>query len=212
MANNQLAPFAIQGAVEGSIDEVVLRRLVDEVGCWQGSVYGKQGKQSLRMRVDAYNEAANFSPWVVLVDLDVSHSCAPELRNAWLPFPAPQMCFRVVVRAIEAWLIADAERFSDFFRVARSRIPQNVETLPQPKVTLVALVSQSRKKEIRQDMVPRPGSGRSVGPAYTSRLMEFASDPNHGWRPTIAAENAESLKGCLRCMATFRNLNRNPNF
>jgi hypothetical protein len=203
LANNELAPVAIQGAVEGSTDEAVLRRLVDEIGCWQGAVYGKQGKQFLRTRVDAYNAAAQYSPWVMLVDLDAGHNCAPELRNEWLPKTAPNMCFSIVVRALEAWLLADPERFSDFFHVARRKIPLDVESLPQPKVTLVNLSGQSRRMEIRKDMVPRPGSGRLVGPAYTSRIVEFASDRDQGWRPSVAAQNAPSLNRCLNCMRGF---------
>jgi len=205
LANNESAPIAIQGAVEGSIDEVVLRRLIDEVECWQGAIYGKQGKQFLRQRVDGYNAAASYSPWVVLVDLDNTHNCAPELRAEWLPIPAQSMCFRVVVRAIEAWLLADSERFSTFFQVARTRIPQNVEALPDPKTSLVALMHHSRRREIRQDMVPRPASGRLVGPAYTSRMVEYAGDSQLGWRPGIAAQNADSLNRCLHCMQAFVN-------
>jgi hypothetical protein len=36
---------------------------------------------------------------------------------------------------------------------------------------VVELARYSRRRDIREDMVPRPGSGRSVGAAYTSRLI-----------------------------------------
>jgi hypothetical protein len=137
--------------------------------------------------------------------LDKSHHCAPELKSEWLPALAPKMCFRVVVRALEAWLLADAERFADFFHVARGRIPNDTESLPQPKLTVVTLVGYSRRKEIRQDMVPRPGSGRVVGPAYASHILEFARDPEHGWRPSVASQHADSLNRCLRCMRALVN-------
>lgn len=53
---------------------------------------------------------------------------------------------------------------------------------------------------VRRDLVPRQESGRTVGPAYTSHLLAYIQDGQNGWRPEIAAEEAESLKRALRCM------------
>jgi hypothetical protein len=200
LPNDQQTQVTISGAVEGPTDEAVLSRLIGEVGCYRGPIYGKMGKPFLMTRVGGYNAAARFSPWVVLVDLDSSHSCAPELRNEWLASPAPRMCFRVVVRAVEAWLLADAERFCDFFHIPRRIIPSNVESIPRPKEAVVNLIRRSRRKQIRDDMVPRPGSARQVGPAYTSRIIEYVGNAATGWRPSIAARNSISLARCLACM------------
>jgi hypothetical protein len=89
---------------------------------------------------------------------------------------------------------------SKFLSVPVSKIPPNPETLPNAKQFLVSLAGQSRKKAIREDMVPRPGSGRMVGPAFTSRIIEFASA---AWRPDAAEQVSESLAGC---MASVREL------
>jgi hypothetical protein len=107
------------------------------------------------------------------------------------------MRFRVVVREIEAWLLADRERFSSFFSVPASAVPDQPDELPDPKSTLLAAVTRSRRKAIRMDMLPRPGSGRQVGAAYTSRSIEFASDHDQGWRPDVAAQGSTSLSSCL---------------
>ena len=192
-----MPPIAISGAVEGDVDEAVLRRIVDDLGCYQGPIYGKKGKPFLRTRVNAYNAAAQFSPWLVLVDLNGDFNCPSELRNDWLPVCEQRMCFRVAVRAIESWLIADAQRFSEYFGVAMRHIPPNSESVRRPKQALVNLVRQSRRREVREDMVPRPASGRQVGPAYSSHLIEFVSDKTQGWRPTIGANSCNSLKRCL---------------
>lgn len=200
LLNDVQTRATISGAVEGPTDEAVLSRLIDEVGCRRGPLYGKMGKAFLRTRVNRYNAAARFSPWVLLVDLDDSHRCAPELRNEWLLSPAPKMCFRVAVRAVEAWLLADAERFSDFFHIPRRIIPPSVESIPRPKEALVNLIRKSRRKRIREDMVPRPGSVRAVGPAYTSRIIEYALNGTEGWRPRVAAERSISLARCMSCM------------
>jgi len=66
-----------------------------------------------------------------------------------------------------------------------------------PKRELVNLARGSRLKAIREDMVPRPGSGRSEGPAYVSRLIEFASD---SWRPSEARSRSESLQRCCQAL------------
>jgi len=47
-------------------------------------------------------------------------------------------------------------------------------------------------------VVPRPESGRSEGPAYTSRLIEYAQGT---WRPDVAAQHADSLARLCRRLA-----------
>jgi hypothetical protein len=179
------------------VDEAVARRLIAHGGGTPGTIYGKQGKTMLRQRMAGYNNAAHRLPWVVLVDLDREADCAPPLRAAWLPQPARHLCFRVVVREVEAWLLADAERMAGFLGVARGKIPAQPETLNDPKQALVNLARGSRRRDIREDLVPRPESGRQLGPAYSSRLIEFASG---SWRPEIAAGRADSLRRAIACV------------
>jgi hypothetical protein len=193
----------ISAAVEGSIDEAVVRRLILETGGTLGQVYGKNGKASLRTRINGYNHSARYRPWIVLVDLDHEADCAPDLCRAWVPEQAQKMCFRVAVREIEAWLLADRERISKFLSIPVSRIPASPESEDDPKQIMVSLAARSRRKAIREDMVPRPGSGRSVGPAYTSRLMDFVNVSQVCWRPDVAMQAAESLR---RCIVSLRQL------
>ncbi len=203
-----MSRVVISGAVEGLIDEAVLRRLIEHVGATAGPVFGKNGKAHLRQRIRGYNQAAHYRPWVVLVDLNRDAECAPPLRRAWLPHPALKMCFRVAVRAIEAWLLADRERISAFLGVPMAGIPLNTEEVEDPKGAVVDLARQSRKREIREDMVPRPESGRGVGPAYTSRLIEFVSHRQAGWRPAAAAKSSDSLRRCLACLRRLKKQSR----
>jgi hypothetical protein len=188
----------ISGAVEGLIDEAVLRRLILWAGAIPGPIHGRHGKSFLRKQMEAYNLAARSAPWIVLIDLDNDADCPPPLLKEWLPQPAPHMCFRVVVREIEAWLLADRERLAQFLNVRYSFIPHDPESLADPKHVLVDIARKSRRKEIREDMVPRPRSYRVVGPAYNSRLIQFVSDERNGWRPDVAAGLSESLQRCLR--------------
>ena len=190
-------PVIISAAVEGMVDEAVVRKLITNAGGQPGAVYGKNGKTALRQKINGYNNAARHAPWVVLVDLDREAECAPPLREAWLPEPAPDLCFRVAVREIEAWLMADPETLAGFLGVARNRIPSRPEDSDQPKAAMVNLARRSRRRAVREDMVPRAESGRPVGPAYTSRLIEYVEGR---WRPEVAAGHSESLRRAITCL------------
>jgi hypothetical protein len=191
----------ISAVVEGLLDEVVLRVLVRHAGGKVGPVYGKRGKQYIQSRLSGYNLAAHYAPWVILVDLDQDADCAPPLREAWLPQPAPFLCFRVVVHEIEAWLLADRRRLAHFLGVPQRMIPTNPDEVPDPKALMVDLSRGSRDHRLRHEMVPGPGSRRAVGPAYNSRLIQFVTDRHRGWRPEVAAGVSESLRRCLNCLA-----------
>lgn len=189
--------------VSGAVDEVVLARVVEHAGLCLGNVYGKEGKPALLKTLKGYNNAAAFSPWCVLVDMDEDPRCPADAIQQWLPNPAQMMRLRIVVREVEAWLFGDPERLSAFLSVAASRVLSNPEGVAQPKETMVSLARRSRRRDVRSDMVPRPGSGRVVGPGYTSRLIEFTLDPDAGWRPAIAASNVDSLRRCITRLREF---------
>lgn len=191
------ATVSISIAVEGITDEAIAMRLITHVGGQAGHVYGKQGKPRLRRQINGYVNAARHAPWLVLVDLDHDADCAPPLHTTWVPQPPHLLCFRVAVRAVETWLIADYEHLASFLRVSLGRLPHDPERLNDPKRTLVDLARRSRKSAIRSDMVPREGSGRSVGPAYASRLIEFTSSY---WRPELASRHSESLRRAIACL------------
>ena len=190
-------PIVISSAVEGLVDEAVVKRLILEVGGEIGPIYGKRGKSLLRQRINGYNNAANYHPWIVLVDLNREADCPPPLKAAWLPNTGTFMCFRIAVREVEAWLLADREHFASFLRVRSTAVPPTPELINDPKEVVIALSRQSRSRDIRLDMAPRAGSGRNIGPAYVSRLIEFVSDQNNGWRPQRAARSSASLTRCL---------------
>src|SRR6266508_6962091 len=130
----------ISGAVEGLVDEAVDNRLVRHVRAETASVYVSYGKDRLRDSAPGYNNAARFSPWLVLVDLDRDADCAPPFVRTWLPLPSPRMCFRVAVRAIEAWLMADSEIGRSWSRKASAILP----SLPRAATSSVAMGSSLR--------------------------------------------------------------------
>jgi len=192
------------GVVEGIVDEAVVRRLLDHVGAGVGDIHVKNGKPQIVTSLPGFIAAAKYSPWLVVVDLDGDAPCAPAFLRT-LPAAVPGLLLRVAVREIEAWILGDRERIAEFLGISIGHIPRDPDSIADPKETLVALARRSRRKDIREDIVPRIGSGRRVGPAYGSRVIEFVRDTADGWRPDRAAGDSVSL---ARCLAALRAIHR----
>ncbi|MCC7370338.1 MAG: hypothetical protein IT306_18075 [Chloroflexi bacterium] len=182
------------------VDEAIGRRLLEEAGAAVGPVYGRRGRAPLLTSLDGYNRAAAFDPWLVIVDLDQDGPCPGDVRTCWLPAPSEHMCFRIAVCEAEAWLLADRESVADFLGISVRIVPVHPEQLPDPKRSLIDLARRSRRRTVREDLVPSPGSGRSVGPGYTGRMIEFV---NTSWRPAAAAQEAPSLLRCQMRLQTM---------
>lgn len=190
-------PAHVTVAVEGSTDVPVVRRILLAAGLGAGKVHGLVGKSGLDRQLRGYNSAARFAPWFVLRDMNGDAPCAGELVGRLLPAPAAGMCFRIAVSALETWLMADTEEMARFLRVPISAIPKAPESIADPKRALVALASRSRRRVIAQDMVPASGTSARVGPGYTARIVEYATEY---WRPEVAAGRSPSLERCLRAL------------
>ena len=188
----------MSGAVEGIVDEAVVRALLGYAGHAPGTIYVQGGKSRLLGKLAGFNAAARLSPWLVLVDLNGDAPCAPEFVTTVMPTPSPQMIFRVAVRQAEAWLMADREELASYLRVSRTLVPNDPETEADAKQAMVNLARGSRDRHVREDMVPTQASGRKTGPNYAGRLIEFATQR---WRPDVAAERADSLSRCLQRLA-----------
>jgi hypothetical protein len=188
-------------AVEGTTDVPVVERILGAARLQMGPVHVAAGKDRLDARLTAYNYAARHHRWLVLRDLDRDAACAPDLVTARLPTRSTYLCFRIAVRATEAWLIADRERLARFLGVPERTVSEHPEDLDDPRRALIALAQRSRHRAVREDMVPAHGTSAQVGPGYTSRIIEFAKG---AWRPSVAARSSPSLAGCIRCLQRLR--------
>jgi hypothetical protein len=188
-------------AVEGAVDAAVMRKLCSARSLQPGTIYTTQGKVRLQQKLPAYRAAARLSPWLIVIDLDRDFDCAPAARQAWLAETPPWLCFSIAVRAIEAWLLADAASIARYLHVRAAHVPAQPEQVDDPKRALVALAARSPRQAVRADIQPRPGSGRSVGPGYVARLLEFI---DADWNPEAARLRAPSLDRLLRCLESLR--------
>ncbi len=133
---------------------------------------------------------------LLITDLD-SGSCPAALRREWLgPVPLPEsMLFRVAVREVEAWVMADRGNFAEFFEVPTKKISDNPEGLSNPKDELLRVIYQYSKRPDKGEIATvdrdrEPGKLRP-GPRYNKALSEFVLDGF--WNPENASETAPSL-------------------
>ncbi|MHB8471263.1 MAG: hypothetical protein ACYDC8_00150 [Gammaproteobacteria bacterium] len=181
--------------VEGDTDEAVPRRIIGECGHAVGTCYGKRGIGYISSKISGFNLAAKGLPILCLVDfMDTRMACPPEVVGNWLPHRERNMIFRVVVRAIESWLIADRVNMAEFLYVHPSRVPEHPEDLPNPKRALVDLARSSRKSSIREALVPAQNTGAVVGRLYPSEMIRFT---NEHWNPRNARLVSPSLASCM---------------
>lgn len=118
--------ISVHIAVEDPLSESVLRALLHQSGrpYWIGTVYGGRGFGDLKRMASGFNQASRFTPFVLLTDLDRA-DCPPVIIDSWLPHPKhPNFLFRVAVREVEAWVLADREAFAKFCGVPVSAIPE----------------------------------------------------------------------------------------
>ncbi len=161
----------------------------------KGLVYGRSGWRSVRDNIAALNKACSFSPHLALVDfMDTQLPCPPSVVSTWTPHRHPDMVFRVVVRELESWILADRQGVADLLHTPLNRIPQLPEQEADPKHSLVAIARRSRSTRIKAALVPRPGSSAVVGPDYNAEMEKFVLG---AWNPAAARTASPSLDRSL---------------
>ena len=189
-------------AFEDSLSESVLKVLLLGSGrCYEvATLYTGGGFGYLRQRVRGFNNAAKGIPFLLLADLDTAE-CAPVLVRQWLPAPPhPNLLFRIAVREVESWLVADRENLARFLGIRVELVPFGPDSIPDPKSVLIRLASKSPNRRLRDDIVPRPGSTSKQGPNYNGRLIGFVE---HIWDPGVATATSASLRRTVEALASF---------
>lgn len=186
--------------VEGDTDLPIVRKLVRDAGfrIWPEIDCG--GKGDIDKHLKGYNNAAKGSPWLVVRDLDHDAPCAGEFLKDRGFAPSRWMCFRIAVREIEAWLLADAEGMARFLGVSESIIPKNPESEADPTISLVNLARKSKRRALRKALVPVVGSHTPVGPLYEAKIIEFGEKT---WDLDRAASRSASLRRARECLQSL---------
>jgi len=112
----------------------------------------------------------------------------------------PNFLFRVAVHEVEAWLLADRQAFAKFAHIRANDIPTDVDAIPNTKEFLISLVRKSRKRTIKENIVPKTGSTAKIGPNYNGRLCQYVMDY---WDMNEAQKYSPSLKKTIEKIRTF---------
>jgi hypothetical protein len=200
-----LNAIPIHLAAEGTLDEAVLRRMLQRASsayCF-GVCHGKRGKGFLQQNAHRFNLAARNVPFAIIADLD-REPCAPQLIQSWLPNGRNTgLLLRIAVREVEAWLMADRANLASFLGIRQDLVPAYPDTCADPKAALVEMAKRSRKRWVKEDIVPAVNSTARVGKNYLGRMVDYV---NRHWRLNAATRaRSPSLD---TAMAAFENFSR----
>jgi hypothetical protein len=175
--------------VEDILQEAAVHRVLASEGI-PVSIYrtiGLQGAGFIDANAARLVRASAHGRFIVIRDLD-RHHCPPELLRQMFGGSPPQgLLFVVPVREVESWIMADAPSFRRFFSL--NKVDDSPEMLDDPKEYLVSLARNSRRRAVREGVVPK-GTAK-VGGLYNSILLDFIH--NH-WRVDRARQRSPSLQ------------------
>lgn len=161
--------------------------------------YNGRGFGYIKSKINGFNEAAKAVPFLVLTDLDNS-TCPPSLVNEWFRNEVhPNMIFQVAIREVESWIISDVEGFSKFLGISTSVFPRIPEEEHDPKQKLIQLAKRSKKRNIKEDIVPINNNAK-IGPNYNNCLGAFIIE---NWNMERAMQRSESLRRLFRKLSDF---------
>lgn len=141
-----------------------------------------------RSKIEKMNEVATHSMPVLMIADGDQDPCPFEQIRAWRPrHQARRLQIRLAVREAESWLLADHTAFADFAGVSVATIPRSPDDIADCKSALLHLISRSRKRILRDEMLRegqlKPGLG------YNFHLISFIEQ---NWAAERAAERSES--------------------
>jgi hypothetical protein len=185
-----MVPITI--ATEDELSEAIASRLVSEVPgpCYVAQPLRKGGFGYLRSRMANWRQMAERQVVFVLTDLD-RVECPVAMRNDWAglkPLP-PRLLFRIAVREVESWVLADHDAIRRLMG-AVPNLPDAPDDIPDPKQALLKLAKKA-PRSVRDDIVRQGERGNLLqGLGYNTRLVNWV---NSEWSPKRAAERSPSL-------------------
>ena len=155
----------------------------------------KNGFGYLKSKFSNFCKVSAFSPVLIITDLD-KLACAPTLISLWTkeqPIP-PNLLFRVAVREIESWLLADHDGMRRLIGKNTGSISENPDLLPDPKATLLKIAERAPAR-IRNGLIAKKGSLAVQGIEYNIILSDFVRNV---WNPSSAAMRSDSLNRTIK--------------
>ncbi len=161
-----------------------------------------RGNGNLAKKCPSFLNMAKSGLYVVCVtDLDTI-GCPCFLLAEWFGLPASRasslpekLIFRIAVREIESWIMADIHGWSEFIEIPAANFSQTPDELSDPKQFLLGVLRNKGKKKKHAEMLPRGVS--HIGPRYNETLCRFVETT---WSPERAAKHSPSLKRAIHAL------------
>lgn len=194
-------------ATEDEVSEAVGLRLVSEMGSkFDVSLrLRKSGSGYLRSRLSSFCQIARRQPVLLITDLD-RQPCAASLIAEWLHnlHRHDGLLFRVAVREMKSWLLADHEAVRHLFGPRIARLPDAPDVLPDPKRTLLEL-ARLAPRQVRAELRAEAGAIAAQGLGYNRILGDWV---HRVWSPVCAASRSDSLHRARRRLRQFASSDR----
>lgn len=159
-------------------------------------------KGKIQKNIGWVNNASRGLPHFVLTDQDIPEACPPkEIRRLIRNDISPNLIYRFAAMEVEAWVMAHRRAFAGFLSISEDQISPQPDRIPNPKEHLINLARKTQISDLREALVPAPGSTSKVGPDYNGRLCEFVQKR---WRAGAAAKNSPSLARALKRLREFK--------
>jgi len=179
-------------ATEDALSEAIGQRLVDDTGSDLAvtQLLRRRGFGYLKSRMRNFCELARHTPLLLLTDLD-KEDCPATLIGDWSRRDAipRQLLFRVAVRQVESWLLADRDGMARLLNISVRRLPPDPDALPDAKRSLLQL-AQRAPRAVREDLVGESGATAAQGLGYNAVLSNFVRTT---WDPSQAVHRSNSL-------------------
>jgi hypothetical protein len=139
--------------------------------------------------------------FLLLTDLD-TRPCPRDILDDWFGMtPKPKgLLLRIAVREVEAWVLADRSRFADWLGISKTEVPHDPESCRDPKADLLHLATKSKKRDLKEGLLPKKGAPSPIGLEYNDLLCNFV---NTEWRLDEASRTAPSLARAIRRLQKF---------
>jgi len=192
---------------EGRSDDAIAKRLIEAANGIPGTAYtdrrAARGKASMEGQLVRLNARANFGrPVLALRDLDQDAPCPGALVARILPDRNPRLLLRICIRESETWLMADSAAYAKFCGVKESRIPKDLEALPDPKRLILNWANSGQASKLKRHVDEQRGVGVKDWALLGEWHAEFAA--NH-WDPIKAAKSGRSAS-LTKALARLREL------
>jgi len=199
--------------VEDIISKEVIKKLVEErndtirthvIKFHPGFPAVQRGCGGIKSKLNSFLEMAKLGQWVlILTDLD-QRKCVLELIQEWF-FPnfkigdlPKEVIFRVAVREVESWVMADRKAYAHFMGIAIKNFSDIPDELEDPKQYLFSIIQKKGKKKWHKEMLPR--NTAHIGPMYNEKICEFVKNK---WSPKRAACASPSLQRAINALCNI---------